>query len=188
MSLYDRDLIRGWNPWYRLHSFSSTGEDRLHLGQPDARSGLAPYSHERHWETRPGNLGHGRWSSSLSSPSSSLSHSWLLWLGDPAWPTWRQKVFIIIIIIIIIPLIVIWETRLGQRRWLDWLCTFWNCQTKQWQITLRHSFGPISFILKFTKTRCGSMEGSFIQVRGASKDRIGLQHQRKTLHGCTKVL
>ena len=32
------------------------------------------------------------------------------------------------------------------------------------------------------------MEGSFNQVRGASKDRIGLQHQRKTLHGCSKVL
>ena len=32
------------------------------------------------------------------------------------------------------------------------------------------------------------MEGSFNQVRRASKDRIGLQHQRKTLHGCSKVL
>ena len=32
------------------------------------------------------------------------------------------------------------------------------------------------------------MEGSFIQVRGASKDRIGLQYQRKALHGCFKVL
>ena len=41
---------------------------------------------------------------------------------------------------------------------------------------------------EITKTRCGPMEGSLNQVRGASKDRIGLQHQRKTLHGCSKVL